>query len=232
MVVDLKELKFDSDGLIPAIVQDAENGEVLMMAWMNADAIEKTVQTGLTHFFSRSRQKMWQKGESSGHVQKVVDILFDCDADCLLVKAHQEVAACHTGQRSCFYRSLDGQEVAEAVFDAGKVYGDKDSREAFDRLFGVIADRKKNPKADSYTSQLFTGGIEAVGAKVLEEAGELVEAARDEGPVEVVSEAADLIYHAWVLLALAGASPEQVREELAGREGTSGLEEKTSRKGK
>jgi len=232
MVVDLKELKFDSDGLIPAIVQDAENGEVLMMAWMNADAIEKTVQTGLTHFFSRSRQKMWQKGESSGHVQKVVDILFDCDADCLLVKAHQEVAACHTGQRSCFYRSLDGQEVAEAVFDAGKVYGDKDSREAFDRLFGVIADRKKNPKADSYTSQLFTGGIEAVGAKVLEEAGELVEAARDKGPVEVVSEAADLIYHAWVLLALAGASPEQVREELAGREGTSGLEEKTSRKGK
>ena len=232
MVVDLKELKFDSDGLIPAIVQDAENGEVLMMAWMNADAIEKTVQTGLTHFFSRSRQKMWQKGESSGHVQKVVDILFDCDADCLLVKAHQEVAACHTGQRSCFYRSLDGQEVAEAVFDAGKVYGDKDSREAFDRLFGVIADRKKNPKADSYTSQLFTGGIEAVGAKVLEEAGELVEAVRDKGPVEVVSEAADLIYHAWVLLALAGASPEQVREELAGREGTSGLEEKTSRKGK
>jgi len=232
MVVDLKELKFDSDGLIPAIVQDAENGEVLMMAWMNADAIEKTVQPGLTHFFSRSRQKMWQKGESSGHVQKVVDILFDCDADCLLVKAHQEVAACHTGQRSCFYRSLDGQEVAEAVFDAGKVYGDKDSREAFDRLFGVIADRKKNPKADSYTSQLFTGGIEAVGAKVLEEAGELVEAARDKGPVEVVSEAADLIYHAWVLLALAGASPEQVREELAGREGTSGLEEKTSRKGK
>ena len=229
MVVDLKELKFDSDGLIPAIVQDAENGEVLMMAWMNADAIEKTVQTGLTHFFSRSRQKMWQKGESSGHVQKVVDILFDCDADCLLVKAHQEVAACHTGQRSCFYRSLDGQEVAEAVFDAGKVYGDKDSREAFDRLFGVIADRKKNPKADSYTSQLFTGGIEAVGAKVLEEAGELVEAVRDKGPVEVVSEAADLIYHAWVLLALAGASPEQVREELARREGTSGLEEKKRR---
>ena len=232
MKLDLTQLKFDSDGLIPAIVQDAENGEVLMMAWMNAEAIEKTVHTGFTHFFSRSRQKMWQKGESSGHVQKVVDILFDCDADCLLVKAHQEVAACHTGQRSCFYRSLDGQEVAEAVFDAGKVYGDKDSREAFDRLFGVIADRKKNPKADSYTSQLFTGGIEAVGAKVLEEAGELVEAARDKGPVEVVSEAADLIYHAWVLLALAGASPEQVREELAGREGTSGLEEKTSRKGK
>ena len=91
--LDPTQLKFDSDGLIPAIVQDADSGEVLMMAWMNTEAIEKTVQTGLTHFFSRSRQKMWQKGESSGHVQEVVEVLFDCDADCLLVKANQKVAA-------------------------------------------------------------------------------------------------------------------------------------------
>jgi phosphoribosyl-ATP pyrophosphohydrolase/phosphoribosyl-AMP cyclohydrolase len=229
-VIDLKELNFDSDGLIPAIVQDADNGEVLMMAWMNAEAIEKTVQTGLTHFFSRSRQKMWQKGESSGHVQEVVEVLFDCDADCLLVKANQKVAACHTGHRSCFYQTLEGGTVSEAVFDAGQVYGDKDSREAFDRLFGVIADRKKNPEANSYTSQLFTGGIEAIGAKVVEEAGELVEAAHGKGPEEVIHEAADLIYHAWVLLAEAGVSPEQVREELAGRAGVSGLEEKAGRK--
>jgi phosphoribosyl-ATP pyrophosphohydrolase/phosphoribosyl-AMP cyclohydrolase len=228
--IDLSQLNFDSDGLIPAIVQDADNGEVLMMAWMNAEAIEKTVQTGLTHFFSRSRQKMWQKGESSGHVQEVVEVLFDCDADCLLVKANQKVAACHTGHRSCFYQTLEGGTVSEAVFDAGQVYGDKDSREAFDRLFGVIADRKKNPEANSYTSQLFTGGIEAIGAKVVEEAGELVEAAHGKGPEEVIHEAADLIYHAWVLLAEAGVSPEQVREELAGRAGVSGLEEKAGRK--
>ncbi len=123
--LDPTQLKFDSDGLIPAIVQDADSGEVLMMAWMNAEAIEKTVQTGLTHFFSRSRQKMWQKGESSGHVQEVVEILFDCDADCLLLRAHQKVAACHTGHRSCFYRDLDGNEVSEPVFDVGEVYGDK-----------------------------------------------------------------------------------------------------------
>lgn len=122
---DLTQLKFDSNGLIPAIVQDADNGEVLMMAWMNAEAVEKTVQTGLTHFFSRSRQKLWLKGEASGHVQKVVQILFDCDADCLLVKARQEIAACHTGHRSCFYRDLEGHEVSEPVFDAGEVYGDK-----------------------------------------------------------------------------------------------------------
>jgi phosphoribosyl-ATP pyrophosphohydrolase/phosphoribosyl-AMP cyclohydrolase len=228
--IDLSQLKFDSDGLIPAIVQDADNGEVLMMAWMNAEAIEYTVRTGLTHFFSRSRQKMWQKGESSGHVQKVVGVLFDCDADCLLVKAHQKVAACHTGHRSCFYRNLQGGTVSEAVFDAGQIYGDKDSREAFDRLYGVILDRKKSPAVNSYTSQLFSGGIDTIGGKVLEEAGELVEAVRDKGPEEVIHEAADLIYHAWVLLAEAGVSPEQVREELAGRAGTSGLEEKASRK--
>lgn len=125
MKMDISFLKFDSDGLIPAIVQDVESGEVLMMAWMNADAVEKTIDTGFTHFFSRSRRKMWLKGESSGHVQEVVQVLFDCDADCLLVKARQKVAACHTGHRSCFYRDLEGNEVSKVVFDAAEVYGDK-----------------------------------------------------------------------------------------------------------
>jgi phosphoribosyl-ATP pyrophosphohydrolase/phosphoribosyl-AMP cyclohydrolase len=227
--LDLTQLKFDSDGLIPAIVQDADNGEVLMMAWMNLEAVKKTVDTGLTHFFSRSRQKMWLKGESSGHVQEVVEILFDCDADCLLVRAHQKVAACHTGHRSCFYRSLSGKTEAEKVFDAEQVYGDKYSHEAFDRLYGVILDRKKNPVVKSYTSQLFSGGIEAIGAKVLEEAGELVKAAQLRNPEDVVHEAADLVYHSWVLLAESGVSPEQVREELVKRSGIGGLEEKKSR---
>lgn len=228
--LDLSQLKFDSDGLIPAIVQDAESGEVLMMAWMNGEALEQTVQTGLTHFFSRSRQKLWQKGESSGHVQEVVQILYDCDADCILVRAHQKVAACHTGHRSCFYRDLAGREVSETVFDAGKVYGDRDSREAFDRLYGIIADRKKNPVEGSYTSKLFSGGLDMIGGKVLEEAGELVEASREKGPGEVLHEAADLVYHTWVLLADAGVTPEDVRRELSRREGVSGLEEKAGRK--
>jgi len=124
-LIDLKTLKFDSDGLIPAIIQDADKGDVLMMAWMNPEAVKKTVETGLTHFYSRSRQKLWLKGESSGHVQEVVRILVDCDADCLLVKARQKVAACHTGHRSCFYRDIEGKEISEPVFDAGEVYGDK-----------------------------------------------------------------------------------------------------------
>lgn len=229
MTIEITQLKFDSDGLIPAIVQDATSGEVLMMAWMNGEAVSLTAETGLTHFFSRSRQKLWQKGESSGHVQKVTEILFDCDADCLLVKATQEVAACHTGHRSCFYRNLEGKTVGEAVFDAGEVYGDKESREIFDTLFGVIMDRKKNPSETSYTTKLLSGGPVSVGAKVTEEAAELVEAAHTGVRDEVVHEAADLIYHAWVLLAGAGVSPQDVREELSRRFGTPGLEEKKNR---
>ena len=229
-MVDIGQLKFDSDGLIPVIVQDADNGEVLMMAWMNGEAVKKTAETGLTHLFSRSRQKLWQKGESSGHVQSVTEILFDCDADCLLVKVRQEVAACHTGHRSCFYRNLQGKMAGETVFDADEVYGDKDSREIFDSLFGVIMDRKKAPSEESYTAKLLAGGPAAVGEKVTEEAGELVEAAVEGKHGQVVCEAADLIYHTWVLLAGAGVSPQDVREELARRFGTGGLEEKASRK--
>ena len=231
MTIDTTQLKFDSDGLIPAIVQDAGNGEVLMMAWMNDEAVRLTAETGLTHFFSRSRQKLWQKGESSGHVQKVSEVLFDCDADCLLVKATQEVAACHTGHRSCFYRNLEGETVGDTVFDAGEVYGDKESREIFDTLYGVIMDRKKNPSEGSYTTKLLAGGPEAAGAKVTEEAGELVEAAVSGERAQVVHEAADLVYHAWVLLAGADVSPQDVREELLKRFGTSGIEEKAARKG-
>ena len=230
MKTDLSQLKFDPEGLIPAIVQDADNGEVLMMAWMNAEAVEKTARTGLTHFYSRSRQKMWQKGESSGHVQEVVEVLFDCDADCLLVKAHQKVAACHTGHRSCFYRNLEGEEVSEAIFDADLVYSDRRDREVLDRLYGLIKNRKKNPRAGSYTSQLFSGGTRIIGAKVQEEAAELVEAAEKRGAKDVIHEAADLIYHTWVLIAEAGVSVEQIRKELARREGVGGLEEKAGRK--
>jgi phosphoribosyl-ATP pyrophosphohydrolase/phosphoribosyl-AMP cyclohydrolase len=162
-------------------------------------------------------------------VQKVSEVLYDCDADCLLVKATQEVAACHTGHRSCFYRNLQGETVGDAVFDAGEVYGDKESREIFDTLYGVIMDRKKNPSAGSYTAKLLAGGPEAVGIKVTEEATELVEAALAGERDKVVHEAADLIYHAWVLLAGADVSPQNVREELTKRFGTSGLEEKKNR---
>ncbi|NOZ25159.1 MAG: phosphoribosyl-AMP cyclohydrolase [Nitrospirae bacterium] len=124
----LPQLKYDDKGLIPAIVQDADTGEVLMMAYMNETALEKTMETGFTHFWSRSRQKYWKKGESSGHVQEVREILLDCDADTLLIKVIQHgPGACHTGHRSCFYRNIKGEEVSEKVFSEEEVYGKTDT---------------------------------------------------------------------------------------------------------
>jgi len=118
------KLKYDANGLIPAIVQDANSGEVLMVAYMNEEALKKTIETGYTHFYSRSRKKLWKKGETSGHTQQVKEILIDCDNDALLVKVHQNgPGACHTGHRSCFYRSLDGTEVSKKVFSEEEVYG-------------------------------------------------------------------------------------------------------------
>jgi len=121
----LDEIKFDDKGLIPAIVQDYQNGEILMLAYMNRESLQKTLSSGKTHFWSRSRQKFWLKGESSGHIQEVKEVFVDCDMDTLVFKVNQKVAACHTGYRSCFYRKLEGDELtvtAEKVFEAGDVY--------------------------------------------------------------------------------------------------------------
>jgi phosphoribosyl-AMP cyclohydrolase len=123
----LPDLKYDERGLIPAIVQDAGSNEVLMMAYMNSESLEKTIATGFTHFWSRSRQKYWKKGESSGHVQEVKTILFDCDRDTLLIKVIQKgPGACHTGHRSCFFTDIEGREVENKVFSAEDVYGKKE----------------------------------------------------------------------------------------------------------
>jgi len=122
----LPDLKFDKDGLIPAIVQDAETMEVLMMAYMNAESVEKTVSSGYTHFWSRSRGKLWKKGETSGHVQEVTEMLYDCDRDTLLIKVRQKgPGACHTGHRSCFFTDMEGREVGQKTFSAEDVYGKK-----------------------------------------------------------------------------------------------------------
>ena len=124
--MDISELKYDKHGLIPAIIQDAGNNEVLMMAYMNSASLQKTLETGHTHFWSRSRQKYWMKGESSGHVQEVKQVLFDCDRDTVLIKVVQKgPGACHTGHRSCFYTDISGNEIAEKVFSEEDVYGKK-----------------------------------------------------------------------------------------------------------
>lgn len=230
MSIDLSKLKFDSAGLIPAIIQDVESGEVLMMAWMNDEAVRKTAETGLTHFYSRSRGTLWQKGETSGHIQRVREILYDCDADCLLIRADQVVAACHTGYRSCFHKTLDGEVKGVPAFDAEMVYAGTGDNRILDRLFDVIIDRRNFLKENSYTSRLLSDNAGMVGGKVLEEAEELVEAAAWKEQEAVIREAADLVYHILVLLAKSGISLRQVKQELSKRFGAGDLEEKPGRK--
>ncbi|MFV1956147.1 MAG: bifunctional phosphoribosyl-AMP cyclohydrolase/phosphoribosyl-ATP diphosphatase HisIE [bacterium] len=234
MSVDLSELKFDSDGLIPVIVQDHSGSDVLMMAYMNIEALRLTLETGFVHFFSRSRRKIWKKGESSGHIQSVKEVLYDCDADTLLVKVDQKIAACHTGRYSCFYRVLgtagaSDRERGEVLFDPDDVYKGARTKEILDRLYGVIIDRKTTPKDNSYTSQLLVGGTEVMGKKILEEGFEFITAAESNKRESVIKEAADLLYHIWVVLGWTSVNPDEVLNELASRFGRSGLEEKASR---
>ncbi len=223
------QLKFDADGLIPAITRDADTGEVLMMAYMNAEAVDLTVATGKVHYYSRSRRKLWMKGESSGHVQTVKEIRFDCDADCLLIAIEQEGAACHTGHKSCFYRiwNEDGAQVdGEKSVDVAAIYGQGD---ILDAVYHVIQERRQNPNEKSYVASLFAKGLDKILGKIGEEATETAVAGKGGNPDEVVSETADLFFHTLVLLGYYDLPPERIYAELRRRFGMSGIEEKESR---
>jgi len=215
------ELRFDADGLIPAIAQDGANGQVLMHAYMNAEAVTLTLETGLAHYYSRSRKRLWRKGEESGHVQRVREILYDCDADTLLLKVDQAVAACHTGNRSCFFRRFDGVGAngtlgGERRFDPTAVYS---GLGILADVYGVILDRKAHPPEGSYVASLFSKGRNQILEKVLEEAREVVIASRDADRNQVISELADLWFHTLVLLAEQGVRPEEIAQELRRRFG-------------
>jgi phosphoribosyl-ATP pyrophosphohydrolase/phosphoribosyl-AMP cyclohydrolase len=205
-------LRFDANGLIPAVVQDAETGDVLMVAWMNAEALERTLATGLAHFWSRSRQALWQKGETSGHRQHVEAVYADCDGDTLLVLAHPDGAACHTGSRTCFFSRLDAPDGAARAADAtGAGPG------ILDVVERVIQSRRATPPAGSYVAGLLAGGDARIAQKVGEEAAEVVVAALAEGSERLVAEVADLWFHTLVLLGARGLSVRQVFAELARR---------------
>jgi phosphoribosyl-ATP pyrophosphohydrolase/phosphoribosyl-AMP cyclohydrolase len=196
-------LTYDERGLIPAVVQEAETGEVLMVAWMDRSAVSQTLETGLTHFWSRSRQAPWRKGETSGHSQHVQGVYADCDADTLLVQVHQDGVACHTGQRSCFYTTLKGPGAAGNMLD---------------RIERIVAARKTAPPAGSYVAGLLAKGEAAVCRKIGEEAVEVVTAALGgEGDRRVVEEVADLWFHTMVLLGERSIPLRDVLEELARR---------------
>ena len=223
------QLRFDAHGLIPAITKDAETGEVLMMAYMNAEAVELTVKSGQVHYYSRSRRKLWKKGESSGHIQSVREIRFDCDADCLLISVEQAGAACHTGHKSCFYRSYQEGAVSSAgekLVDAAAIYGQQD---ILDAVYHVIQERRQNPTEKSYVASLYAKGLDKILGKIGEEATEAAVAGKGGNPEEVIYEVADLFFHTLVLLGYYDLPPERVYAELRRRFGLSGIEEKDSR---
>ena len=216
-MINIDNLKFDEKGLIPAVIQQVETGTVLMLAYMNKESLRKTVETGVTWFYSRSRNSLWQKGETSGHVQKVQDIYYDCDADTLLVKVEQTGAACHEGTLSCFSRKLGDTEIqAEKVVDTSKIYGQSVSNVLHD-LYNVINDRKHNPKEGSYTNYLFDKGQDKILKKVGEEAAETIIASKNNDKNELISEMSDLWYHCLVLLANHEVSPSELFAELQKR---------------
>lgn len=206
----IEELKFDEKGLIPAVVQNRTTKEVLMVAYMNKDAAEQTVKTGKATFWSRSRNKLWVKGETSGNFMYVKDIRVDCDADCLLVEVDPAGAACHTGNRSCFYRKAESGVLVEdtgcdSVADAVAVEQ------------ATVIDRKNNPEDGSYTNYLFDKGEDKILKKVGEEAAEVVIAGKNRSKEEISYETADLMYHLTVMLVDNGMTWEDIYAEIKRR---------------
>ncbi|MBE8986335.1 bifunctional phosphoribosyl-AMP cyclohydrolase/phosphoribosyl-ATP diphosphatase HisIE [Nostoc sp. LEGE 12450] len=186
--IPVEKIRYDERGLVPAIVQDYLDGTVLMMAWMNQESLQKTLETEETWFWSRSRQELWHKGASSGHIQKVQSIRYDCDSDALLIGVEQlGDIACHTGERSCFHQ-IEGNIVPPP--------GD-----TLSQLFQIICDRRDNPTESSYTCKLFAGGDNKILKKIGEETAEVVMAFKDDEADAIAGEVADLLYHTLVALA-------------------------------
>jgi phosphoribosyl-ATP pyrophosphohydrolase/phosphoribosyl-AMP cyclohydrolase len=199
----IKDIKFNEEGMVPCIVQDCRTGEVLMMAWMNKESLEISLDTGFCTYYSRSRKALWKKGETSGNVQKIVDMAYDCDGDTLLVLVEQTGSACHTGERSCFHNP-------SPVFVKHNIlYEDYD----------VIADRKANPRDDSYTNYLFREGIDKICKKIGEESAEIIIASKNEIKNDTIGEIADFMYHLMVLMVECGITWDDVYDRLLERKG-------------
>jgi phosphoribosyl-AMP cyclohydrolase / phosphoribosyl-ATP pyrophosphohydrolase len=213
-MMDLSSLRFNEQELIPAVVQDVATGQVLMLAYVNREALQKTLATGIAHYWSRSRAKLWQKGETSGHIQHVRDIRYDCDADTLLMRVEQVGVACHTGQRSCFFRSL---------VESPQLADQQGSEALLSRIYEAILERKQRPPQESYVASLMARGQDQVLKKIVEEAAEVVMASKDGQPQAIVHEVADLWFHSIVALGWHSIPPQEVIEELQRRFGKSGL---------
>lgn len=214
MDIDISKIKFDEKGLVPTVVQE-ESGQVLMLAYMNEESLKKTLETGYTWFYSRSRKKLWNKGEESGNVQQVKAIYYDCDGDTLLVRVHQTGVACHTGTYSCFSgRRLDKNDNLPAVIEQPE---QENLALVLYELYSVIKDRRRHPVEGSYTNYLFDKGQDKILKKVGEEAVETIIASKNGDHADIIYEMGDLWYHCLVLLAYHGIKPEELFSELMNR---------------
>jgi phosphoribosyl-ATP pyrophosphohydrolase/phosphoribosyl-AMP cyclohydrolase len=220
--MSLRELKYDADGLVTVVVQDRLSGEIRMLAHANEQALRATLESGQGHFYSRSRRTQWRKGETSGHTLRVAELWVDCDGDAVLYLVDPEGPSCHTGRTSCFFRRLSAPEQLQ---DDAEAHG----RALLPRLFAELERRKHTSSTSSYTRKLLEEGVDAIGAKIREEADELARALASESDARVVSEAADELYHLLVGLLARSLSLRDVEAELDRRSGVSGLAEKAAR---
>ncbi len=200
-------IKYNEQGLVPAIIQDINTGQVLMFAWMNKESLTKTLESGRTWYYSRSRQKLWNKGESSGHYQDVVTASYDCDEDSLLFQVRQTGVACHTGEYSCFHRSMIEPEQSEY----------KDKSVILREVFEVIESRKRLKPEESYVAKKMSEGIDRILKKIGEEAGEVIIAAKNADHEEIGWEMADLIFHMWLILGFYDLTPDIIYDKLIER---------------
>lgn len=222
----INKIDWQKISLLPVVVQDVASNEVLMMAYMNEEALSLSLKTKIAHYFSRSKQRIWKKGESSGHTQEIHSFYIDCDNDTLLIKVVQNGVACHTGRRSCFFTELESGEIQSDVeVSSEAVYG------VIDTLYHTIQERKNADPESSWTAKLLSKGDNAILKKVVEEAGEFSFAYKDNDEHEMIYEAADLTYHMLVALAAKNISPDRIKQELARRFDMSGIAEKNSRNG-
>jgi phosphoribosyl-ATP pyrophosphohydrolase/phosphoribosyl-AMP cyclohydrolase len=199
----LSEIKFNEKGLVPVVTQDYMTNEVLMVAYMNKEAVEITLNEKRACYYSRSRQYLWRKGETSGHVQNLKGFYYDCDADTILIKVEQIGNACHTGAYSCFFNKVYEEDVTDQAI--------------LERVYSQIINRRDNPKEGSYTNYLFDKGIDKILKKVGEETSEVIIGAKNEGKDELIYELCDLIYHSMVLMVEKGVTIDDLKKELTKR---------------
>jgi len=224
MINAVDRVDWEKSELLPVIVQDVTTNEILMMAYMNKEALELSLNTKTAHYFSRSKQRIWKKGESSGHTQAIHSFSIDCDNDTLLIKVTQEGVACHTGRKSCFFTELEsGETNSEVEVDTTAAYG------VIDTLYHTIQERKLADPTTSWTAKLISKGENTILKKVVEESGEFCFAYKDNDEAEMIYEAADLTYHMLVALAVKNISPDRIKQELARRFDMSGIAEKNAR---